>query len=298
MKSYCKWNNKLELNYDYDGLIININTTNLDKLEEFAKNHHKQSIVAVVGEDDVPIKEGCEIILPTINKLYQQGRTNLRVRIPRDWFYIPSILSSIEELQVPYGVDEIVYGFDDLWMVLGWGVSEVKVGGYLGFKLKEVKKICGKKVNVVVHPNLATGNPNSGLPQFFIRPEYMMSYDRYVDVCEFYYFPIEDERWRMTDPNILYKIWFMDGKWMDDLRHIIIGLKGDYYNPGISPLFDERRLKCGRKCGEQPLDYKGRCDICKVCESLSQTYKQNNLIYQPPINGVDANDYGRNGTWV
>jgi hypothetical protein len=74
-------------------------------------------------------------------------------------------------------------------------------------------------------------------------------YEDYIDVFEFF----GDGK----KQKIYYEIYAIDGKWMGDLKEIIIGLKDSLDSTCLVPRFGIKRVYCGRKC------MKG--DICKMC---------------------------------
>lgn len=155
--------------------------------------------------------------------------------------------------------DELL-GFCDL------GVSDVFITGELGFDLKRVSDIVHEKgISIRAYPNVCQerwDRGRNGVKSFFIRPEDIEIYDKYIDIVEFY--NAEDKQ------NVLYEIYFHMQDWDGNLQEIIYGLKrplNSYYIMGEK--FAERRAVCQRKClkGE-------RCQTCNTLIELGETIQK------------------------
>ncbi len=151
------------------------------------------------------------------------------------------------------------------------GVTDVYVGGQLGFDMPSVRAIANEhNVRVRVIPNMAQISgfgighmqEHGNVTAFWIRPEDLYLYEDYIDIIEFIG---RDEK-----QSVFYEIYFVDKKWNGNLGVIIAGL-GDVSNRGIPPEFTQRRIDCGKKC---LLD---KCHSCYKYKSLADLIKENKL---------------------
>ena len=131
----------------------------------------------------------------------------------------------------------------------------------MGFELAaiaEIVKPYGAKIRVYPNVAQASRRETKGLMKFWIRPEDIEIYEKYIDVCEFFYDEYEKQ-------EIYYKIYKDDKKWLGDLSELIIGLESGFDSTCIVPRFAHKRTKCGRAC------MKG--DKCKMCHRVIELAK-------------------------
>ena len=89
---------------------------------------------------------------------------------------------------------------------------------------------------------------------FFIRPEDLKLYEKYIDTFEFYINNTSASRL-----NTLYEIYVKDQKWFGKLEEIIVGYIGEEDNRFFIPNnFGEKRLNCNKKCMQD----NEKCNIC------------------------------------
>jgi hypothetical protein len=162
--------------------------------------------------------------------------------------------------------------------MLELGVSDVYIGGMLGFDLERVNKFVPINIQIRSYVNICQyeWDNSKGFKTFFIRPEDLNYYSNFIDVIEFY--KSEDIQ------NTLYEIYFHSKEWNGNLREIIKGLRVDinnYYILGSE--FARRRAQCRRKCikGE-------RCELCDGLIDLAKTLeesKEYDVFKRRMING-------------
>ena len=149
-----------------------------------------------------------------------------------------------------------------------WGVSDIYITGILGFELDKVAEIAHQNnVRIRVYPNVSqsTWEESNSLKTFFIRPEDIDIYSKYIDTIEFY------DADKQID--IYYDIYYNNKKWIGKLNEIIKGFNSDLDNKYIIPRFAEKRITCGKKC------LKGSgCRRCEDIEELSKTLEKAGLI--------------------
>jgi hypothetical protein len=144
------------------------------------------------------------------------------------------------------------------------GVSDIVIGGDLGFSLPEVKHFINKKypsINIRAIADMSTTeiSETDPLKGFFIRPEDVSLYAQYVDIIEFCNPIIQDRLFE------IYKKGFFMGK----LNQIIFRVTDDINEQDIPKAFGEKRINCKRKC------LKG--SPCNLCHLLIKLTKQKNI---------------------
>lgn len=184
-----------------------------------------------------------------------------------------SISLFIQELKknnIQYFFDEKIYSIDKVWELISIGVSDVYICGELGFELKTIaKRIHDAGVNIRVFPDVAQSTAVSINPftKFFIRPDDILKYQDYVDICEFF----ADDKVR---DNFLYPIYAKDHRWYLNLNDVILGLDTEPVNNiSISKNFGIVRLNCRKRCMRT-----GECSICTRCVELSNLLNEKGLV--------------------
>lgn len=107
----------------------------------------------------------------------------------------------------------------------------------------------------------------SGLPSFktfFIRPEDIDLYSKYIDVFDFADTP--------DKINTYYEIYAKDKQWFGLLKEIIIGYTGEEDNRSISPFMAARRISCGKRCL-----YKN-CSLCDSEMLLNESFRKREIF--------------------
>lgn len=151
------------------------------------------------------------------------------------------------------------------------GVTDVYVTGELGFKMELARTKAdeyGVKIRVVPNIVQLSGIGFTLVPEqehinsFWIRPEDLPLYEKYIDVIEF----IGDTE----KQHIFHKIYFIDKRWKVNLAIIIAGLE-EVYGMNISNEFAKARLNCGKKC------VSNQCHTCFKIKALSQLATEKGL---------------------
>lgn len=161
--------------------------------------------------------------------------------------------------EIPYFFDAFVDSWDMFNAFVKLGVSDIYVVNEFAFHLKEIKEVVKNDVNIRIFPNVCQSSDSlKVLPtetSFFIRPEDIINYEPFVDVCEFF---------GPSDRNkVLFEI-YKSGRWLGDLGHLIIGLNQEVSNQSIAPSFGIARAKCNKVCT------KTNCTICQQSFNLAK----------------------------
>ena len=176
------------------------------------------------------------------------------------------IISDFVNNKIPFFFDIFIDSWDMLNGIIQSGVSDVYIANELGFHLPRIKKI-SKDVKIRVFPNVAQSTDKlhilPTISSFFIRPEDIDCYEEYIDVCEF--FGPADRH------NVLYEI-YIKGKWIGDLKELIIGLKTNCPNINMVHYFGEKRVNCKKSCSTG-----GFCNLCNQVCSLANSMQEKGL---------------------
>lgn len=146
------------------------------------------------------------------------------------------------------------------------GVSDIYIDGALGFQMEKIGKAKGKiKIRVTPHmsPNAqwsSSDNENS----FYIRPEDIDNYSKYVDILDFRDNSKDAEE---TLFNIYKRKIFPF-----DLNNLIRQLNLPTNNIYIANSFCSNRLNCGQRCQEPDIS----CHLCRNAILISN--KMNEYI--------------------
>lgn len=177
-------------------------------------------------------------------------------------------LEKIKNANIDFYFETYITEWEKLLEILELGVSDVFLTEDICFDLKRASNIIHKynsKVRLFPNVSQKSWNKMPALKTFFIRPEDVDSYEKYVDILEFY----GDRK----KHDVYYKIYNKDKKWFGDLEELIIDLKYSLDSRFVIPRFGEKRITCQRKClkGE-------KCNICEKIERLSKTLKNANIL--------------------
>jgi len=173
------------------------------------------------------------------------------------------------DLKYDYILDDFISDWDTLYGIMNFKPKGMYIVNGLGFEIKDVAEVLHNNgIEVRCFPNVAQSKWNriSDLKKFFIRPEDMAVYEKYIDVCEIF-----GDTKRIST---YYKIYAKDKKWLGLLSDLIISYnEDDLNNQYLLPTFGKYRLNCGKRC------FKGHgCQICDATKQLSAILEENNII--------------------
>ena len=128
--------------------------------------------------------------------------------------------------------------------------------------MADIAKYCHEKnIKVRAYANVAQSsslldNMNT-ITSFFIRPEDIKYYENHLDVVEFFG-PVEKQ-------DVLYEI-YTKGKWLGNLKDLIIGLQDSINNNVIIGCFGVVRMRCNKHCNYS------QCNICTSFLNIDKIY--------------------------
>ena len=165
--------------------------------------------------------------------------------------------------------------WESLDLMISYGASEVYISGYLGFCLEKVKRVCVKNgVKIRTYTNLAqiefsTFPGHDGLKKFFIRPEDIWVYSKYIDVFEF--------AGNAKQQVVLLKI-YQRGYWFGNLNELIIDLNEDVDSRKLPQEFGELRYNCGKRCISG-----GFCTACRTVREFEKIMDKTGSFVKPHV---------------
>lgn len=199
---------------------------------------------------------------------YKEVSFHLRFEFSKEDEYVYHITDKCNENKIPFYYSNRVNDWDTLIGYITAGVSDVYITDDLGFELDQVSAIVhAAAAQVRVYPNIAQSKyyKTKGIKKFFIRPEDVHTYEKYVDVMEFFC--------GIDKFNVLYEIYKEQKAWLGDLSELILELDTPIDSRCIVSYFSERRVKCRKNC------MRGRgCNLCDSIVELAQTLSKNDII--------------------
>lgn len=207
-------------------------------------------------------------ILKTISKIH----SNIYFRLNRDF------ISRLDEFKINslrFFFNFPAYNWDTFNSIFNSGASDIYVTDDLGFYIKDIKLLLNKKnIKLRTIVNLAQFsdplNTNPPIKSFFIRPEDINIYGKYIDTFEFYH---ENNAVKL---EALYEIYIKQASWFGDLEFLISNLRGSFDNKTIMQDFGNFRINCKRKCYQG-----GKCRLCDKVLELSNALQEKGLVYMP-----------------
>lgn len=222
--------------------------------------NQKQKIIISLVEIDQEISD----VLPILNKI-KEKHDNTKVII--DFFNQRDLIPILKENNIDFFFDQFARNLTILATMYKLGASEVYIAEDLCFELHKIQYFRTKGMKYRVWPDIAQTSAGShGVlspnTEFFIRPEDIELYEKFVDTMELMR---SDNR-----ENIIYEI-YQQEQWLGKLNDIIIDFEGEVDNTTIFPFFGKQRLMCRRRC------LFSKCDICNSIESFGKDLEKTDI---------------------
>jgi len=227
----------------------------LASLLDFLKEYNNKRINIAIQFND----------LEKIIKIYKEHNLkNIYIKLP---YYEEAAANKLKENEIPFYCATLVSNWDVFQGLIDSGVSDIFITEELGFELDKVSQIAKERqVQIRAYPNICQSQWKnmSKLKTFFIRPDDIKIYEKYIDVFEFFGNPDKQK--------IYYKI-YKDEQWFGSLKELILDFNIDLDSRFVIPHFAEQRVKCGKKCIKG-----GSCHLCERIVELSKVLKKNKII--------------------
>lgn len=237
----------------------------IKQLDDFITTYGSHRINLII--EDFNLKRENEILQALYKKFPQ---TELILCLPQ---YTKELEQILNNNNLPHYYSNFVTDYDTFNGFLKLNVTDIFVANNLMFNvpfLSQKAKEAGKALRSYCNICESAWKDTPSIKTFFIRPEDIDLYQKYIDTFEFYVKNLSSER-----VNTLYKIYTKDKKWLGQLNELIIGFYGDVDNRYIAPRFGIHRLNCNKKCfnKQEPV-----CNLCDNIIQLSEIFKKINLI--------------------
>lgn len=253
---------------DADEITINFRRQDTS-LPAFLKKYKDKTINIYIPDEDDFIENNC---IEIFNIIHEEGLVNFVFKLrpyQKDASKLYTLLSTTTSY--PYFFATFVHDWDTLWGYIDLHPSSIYITEDLGFEIKTVAEILhGFGIEVRCFPNVAQSSwrATPALKKFFIRPEDIPIYEKYVDVCEFF--------GKSESISTYLRIYKKMGKWAGKLKEIIIDFDSDINSKCILPSFATHRLDCGKRCLKNHT-----CAICDATGQLSAALEIHNLMIKP-----------------
>lgn len=233
------------------------------ELDDFISKYNQKRINLIFQEGEFD-KERDLPLIEAFREKYPQCELVMRLPV-----YSRQIQSLLAQKQLPH----YYYILANQWGIfnglLNTSVTDIYISEDLCFSLDIIQqkvKDTNKKIRTFCNVCQTTWPEEESLRTFFIRPEDIFLYNKYIDVVEF--FEAEKDKNAL---NTLYNLYNKGERWAGPLKEIIKGFKGDTDSYYIIPYFGEKRLNCEKRCNVSS------CSFCVQLSSLAQTLKQNQI---------------------
>ena len=228
-------------------------------LQNFLSTYNDKSII-------IDVTNNFEEIDAKLLKELSEKYHNIRLIFD---FNNKEYLTRVEKYNIPYFFTNAVTTIDQLNGLLKYHPTDMYICEELGFFLDKVSTILhDNNIRVRVYPNICQSSfpETPSIKTFFIRPEDVFIYEKFVDVFELV---SDEERQR-----ILFKV-YKDGKWFGKINELIPSFQDNQLDSRyLFGYFGLIRCKCGKKCMYKP----GSCSICDRFIDLADTFKENNIM--------------------
>lgn len=181
--------------------------------------------------------------------------------------YSQQLIDLMREHGHRFFYDDYVRTWDSLTGYVKEGVTDIYIVEEICFDLINVRKVVGDiRLRVIPHIAQSSYLKTPAMQKFFIRPDDVEFYEKYIDVFELL---------NLQNPNasVTMQRIYQDAGWGGNLSEIITDFNLDIDNRDILPLFAQHRISCGKRC------MKGSgCSLCNQYASLAKTIKDNGML--------------------
>lgn len=252
-------------NFQYlqDDVQFNINyKPEIKKLDDFIAAYGNHRINLIFNQE--PKQKDYEIIQALRSKY---PKSNIVISLAS---YQPTLEKTVATHSLPHYYRDVIVDWDTLLGFFSLAVTDVFIGGELGFDLVKVKQMADFfkiKLRCFCDNGFSWWMQDS-LKTFFVRPEDIKLYSKYIDTFEFAQAITKDR------VNVIYNIYAKQKKWFGKFNEIIGGYRGEEDGRYILPIFGEIRTRCGRRCLKEKLP---SCHVCDLVSATAETLKDAGL---------------------
>lgn len=182
-----------------------------------------------------------------------------------------------QEKNLKFYYTKPIKSYQELFDLVGYiRVSQVIVDAPLFFDLENVRRQFGHyDVSIRVCANSSRKNAElctNGLYGAWIRPEDITMYDDLIDIVDFDFKELSEER-------ALFRIYAEGQGWPSELGVIVSNLNYPFWNDGVSSAFTRNRISCRQKCMEG-----SSCQTCNrfamLSKPIAEQYRTRNPVVE------------------
>ena len=229
-------------------------------LGDFLKKYHTKSIV-------IDVTKIFSELDAKVFKEYKEQIGNFKLIID---YNNKKTFQLVQKYELPFFFSNFVTTLDQLNGLIKYHPTDMYICEELGFSLKKVSQLLhNNNIKVRVFPNVCQSSfsQTPSIKTFFIRPEDIPFYQKYVDVFQLI---IDQDRQR-----VLHKI-YNNHKWLGPIDEIIPSFKDYLDSRYVLNNFGQIRSRCGKRCMLDP----SSCDVCGRFQDLTNTFEAFHLMYR------------------
>jgi hypothetical protein len=250
-RSFSHFDEIDEVIFDYHGGEDLINS-----LPQFIKENQR-AIIDISCLNETEIKEALSKI-----KDYKQTHLNTSVLID---FFTQSYLveEELKEYNIPFFYSTYARSYSMARFMVAHGATDLYIVEDLAFDLKNLQCFREEGVQLRLFPDIAQHSPGCygnffpEITKFWIRPEDIDEYDKYIDVLEFTH--------KGEKLSTIYEI-YKQKQWLGEIKDIVSDFHIYIDNTSLAPYFGPSRISCQKKCATN------RCNICIGIQDLAEKF--------------------------
>ena len=242
-----------EIIFDYQG------TDQIVDMIPATLQEDQRAIIRLTDIDDIGKVIG---YLVKVKELHH----NLIVQI--DFYEQKDFINILNDNSIEYMFSNFCKTYDTLYAMVKLGAKEVYIVESLAFDLESLQSYREDYgIKFRVFPDIAQYEKGTKdlIPEiitFWIRPEDVELYEKYVDTFEIFR---TDNR-----TSVIYEV-YKGGQWRGQVKDIICDFESDIGNANIAPHFGLMRTGCKRKC------LYNKCNVCTNIADLAEQFKINDI---------------------
>ena len=260
MKIAIPWSTNKDYQYgDEYNISFNPITQQIDQLFTFLQNHQDTrfniSILNMINLNDIMLLHSANPhiyfkIEKDLDKCKKLKEKNIKF-----FFHAPAAADSFRILEENVDL----------------GSTDVYIRDDLCYNLENVKKFArqhGVQVRMILDRIPSTKvNAGKDIKSPWFVPETFNELSKYIDIVEF-----DSDSWIKI--NTLYRIWFKNQEWNDNLRAINLDLEIDIPNQSLMPYFTVFKMNCGYRCS-----YGSSCNKCQQFKEIADDLFSKNIEF-------------------
>ena len=165
---------------------------------------------------------------------------------------------------VPFFFSNPVTTIDQMSGFITYHPTDMYICEELGFFLDNVSNLLhSNNIKIRIYPNVCQSSfpETNSLKTFFVRPDDIRTYKKYVDIFEIFVSPIDERQAQRTRQQIIFKA-YKNEEWYGEISEIIPSFNGKLDSRYVISSFGTIRPHCHKRCIYNP-------NVCKVCDNCA-----------------------------